>query len=272
MGVVEVLSKTRMLAIEAMSVVSGAISGDNLVLTRHDGTEINAGNVRGLPGTGPTGSIAMFAGASAPAGHLLCDGSLVSRSAYSTLFGVIGTAYGVGDGTTTFALPNLKGKVPVGRDSADTQFDVLGETGGAKTHTLTAAEMPVHTHTQNAHTHVQDAHNHTQNSHGHTQNSHDHTIAAHAHAADSGTLGYTAAFATGTKDGITNNATAFGRTTGSSTPNIGSSTATNVATTPTNVAATATNQSATATNQNAGNGDAHNNLQPYIVMNYIIKT
>lgn len=103
-----------------------------------------------VPGGGgggaPTGAITMFAGSTAPTGYLICDGSAVSRTTYADLFTAIGTTYGTGDGSTTFNLPNLKGKVPVGRDSADTSFDVLGETGGEKTHKLTVAEMPSHTH------------------------------------------------------------------------------------------------------------------------------
>ena len=96
--------------------------------------------------TVPAGVVDMFAGSTAPSGYLLCDGSAVSRSTYSKLFTAIGTTYGSGDGSTTFNLPNLKGKVAVGLNSADTSFDTLGETGGEKTHTLTVAEMPSHTH------------------------------------------------------------------------------------------------------------------------------
>ena len=96
----------------------------------------------------PTGVINPWAGVagSPPTGWLLCDGTTVSRSTYSTLFGIVGTFYGVGDNSTTFNVPNLKGRVPVGLDSTQTEFDTRGETGGAKTHTLTAAEIPGHTH------------------------------------------------------------------------------------------------------------------------------
>ena len=90
----------------------------------------------------------MWGTSTAPTGWLIADGSTVSRSTYSALFAVISTTYGVGDGSTTFVLPNLKGKVPVGRDSSDVAFDTMGETGGAKTHTLTIGEMPSHNHTQ----------------------------------------------------------------------------------------------------------------------------
>ncbi len=92
-----------------------------------------------------TGMISPYAGTTAPTSWLLCDGTAVSRTTYSALFAITSTTYGVGDGATTFNLPDLRGRVPVGK-SADTEFDVLGETGGAKTHTLTEAEMPAHTH------------------------------------------------------------------------------------------------------------------------------
>jgi microcystin-dependent protein len=85
----------------------------------------------------PTGAIIATAAATAPSGWLICDGTAVSRTTYANLFGVIGTTYGAGNGTTTFNLPNLKGRVPVGRDAAQTEFDLLAETGGAKTHTHT---------------------------------------------------------------------------------------------------------------------------------------
>ena len=94
----------------------------------------------------PIGHVVDWLTNSAPTNWLLCDGSAVSRTTYATLFAVLGTTYGTGDGSTTFNLPNIKGRVTVGRDSGQTEFDTLGETGGAKTHTLTAAEIPSHTH------------------------------------------------------------------------------------------------------------------------------
>lgn len=92
------------------------------------------------------GVIVAYGGSVAPSGWLLLDGSAVSRTTYAALFAIIGTVFGSGDGSTTFNLPNLKGRAIVGRDSAQTEFDVVGETGGAKTHTLTTAEVPSHRH------------------------------------------------------------------------------------------------------------------------------
>jgi microcystin-dependent protein len=93
----------------------------------------------------PIGSVTAYALATPPAGWLLCDGSIYNASAYPTLSVGLGSTYG-GNGTTTFAVPNLKGRMPVGLDSTQTEFDTRGETGGAKTHTLTIAEMPNHRH------------------------------------------------------------------------------------------------------------------------------
>lgn len=90
----------------------------------------------------PTGTIAMFGGSSAPDGWLLCNGAAVSRSTYSDLFSAIGTTYGAGNGSTTFNLPDLAGKFPLGSDSANAR----GATGGAAAVTLTTEQIPAHTH------------------------------------------------------------------------------------------------------------------------------
>ncbi len=80
----------------------------------------------------PVGSIVTYAMATPPSGWLLCDGSIYSASAYPTLSVGLGSTYG-GNGTTTFGVPNLKGRVVVGIDSTQTEFDTRGETGGSKT-------------------------------------------------------------------------------------------------------------------------------------------
>jgi microcystin-dependent protein len=95
------------------------------------------------------GAIVMYGGISAPPGWIFCDGSAVARvGTYGALFAAISTTYGVGDGSTTFNLPNIKGKFPVGLDTGQTEFNALAKTGGAKTHshTLTAASVTSHTH------------------------------------------------------------------------------------------------------------------------------
>lgn len=109
--------------------------------------KINSIETTGGGDTLPIGSMVPYGNANPPTGWLVCDGSAVSRTTYAELFKVIGTNYGAGDGTTTFNLPNKKGKLSVGLDSSDTDFNTIGKTGGEKTHTITEAEMPNHKHT-----------------------------------------------------------------------------------------------------------------------------
>lgn len=93
--------------------------------------------------TMPVGAITAYWGTASPPGWLLCNGGTFSATAYPALAALLG-------GTT---LPNLKGRVIVGIDGADTDFDTLAETGGAKTVALSIANLASHNHVQNAHTH-----------------------------------------------------------------------------------------------------------------------
>ncbi|HWE63358.1 MAG TPA: tail fiber protein [Chloroflexota bacterium] len=88
------------------------------------------------------GEIRMFGGNFAPVGWAFCDGSLLAIDQNDALFNLIGTTYG-GDGQSTFALPNLQGRIPIHQGPGFT----LGQTGGAETVTLTRNQMPIHTHT-----------------------------------------------------------------------------------------------------------------------------
>jgi len=95
----------------------------------------------------PTGSVSPFAGSVAPPEWLLCDGSAVDRTLYSQLFAVISTTYGAGDGSTTFNLPDLRGRTVIGSGQGSGLSDrLLGQTVGAETHTLSNSEMPSHSH------------------------------------------------------------------------------------------------------------------------------
>lgn len=160
----------------------------------------------------PPGVIVPYAAATEPTGWLLCYGQAVSRTTYAALFAVLNTdglIYGVGDGSTTFNLPDARGRVVAGQDdmggtsanrltgvSGGINGDTLGGTGGSETHALTIAQLAAHTHTINA-----------------------------ADASGSGTLAVRNSAANGT---MTTNST--------------------------------------------GSGTAHNNVQPTIIFNYIIKT
>ncbi|MEK6336039.1 MAG: tail fiber protein [Acidobacteriota bacterium] len=87
------------------------------------------------------GEIRMFAGNFAPAGWMFCEGQLIPISENETLFVVIGTTYG-GDGQATFALPDLRGRLPLHQGNGF----IVGETGGAEEITLTTNQIPAHTH------------------------------------------------------------------------------------------------------------------------------
>lgn len=110
------------------------------------GTVTFSGAVVGMPWI--TWEIRMWTTSTAPTNWLICDWSAISRTTYSNLFSVIGTTYGAWNWSTTFNIPNLKGKVVVGLNSSETEFDTLWETWGEKTHLLTSAEsgVPAHTH------------------------------------------------------------------------------------------------------------------------------
>jgi len=91
------------------------------------------------------GEVRLFAGNFAPAGWMFCEGQLVPISENETLFNVIGTNYG-GDGQSTFALPDLRGRVPIHQGTGGGGSYILAETGGVETVTLTTGQIPQHTH------------------------------------------------------------------------------------------------------------------------------
>lgn len=100
-----------------------------------------------VPGATPSGAIQAYGGSSVPTGWLECVGTAVSRTTYADLFAAVGTAWGAGDGSTTFNLPDLRGRavIGVGTGSGLTARS-LGGSGGSETHQLTVPEIPAHTH------------------------------------------------------------------------------------------------------------------------------
>lgn len=236
----------------------------------------------------PVGGMMYFAGAGAPSGYLIRDGSSVPVATYPALFAVIGYTYG-GAGAN-FNLPDDLGLCLAGAGLGTAVPGLtnhpLGSVGGSETHTMSVAEIATHTHLQNAHTHIQDAHNHTQDAHNHTdtftviQNSHNHTQDAHLHSVSitSGndntdhthTLttdtplfaggGFGGMLATPGSGGASKGTATGGRSsfhqhsvsgnTANATATNQSATATNQATNITTDNTTATNQTTTATNQN----------------------
>lgn len=133
-----------------------------------DGT--NAYPVGGSPGaTFRAGDYKFSASPAAQSGWLLCYGQAVSRTTYSALYAAIGTIYGAGDGSTTFNLPECRGRVLAGADNmggvAAGQLTgyTIGVAGGEQTHTLVTTEMPSHNHTaaDAGHAHTDAGHTHT---------------------------------------------------------------------------------------------------------------
>lgn len=165
----------------------------------------------------PVGAITAYWGTTAPFGWLLCDGAAIPTR-YAALIALVGAN-----------TPNLKGKVIVGINGAETEFDVLGETGGAKTVALTTANLASHNHTQ-------DAHNHGGGATGLKNSALGVDVLRWRNGAGD-RLGAGGVDWSGGAD-LTHNHTI---------------------------------DPATATNQAAGSGTAHNNLQPYMALSYIIK-
>ena len=150
MATVTGLTAARMLAIEAESVVNAHLTGDNLILVRHDASTIDVGSVRGATGVpGPAnsgdliGAIVAYGGASAPTGWLLCDGASYPRADHPDLFTAIGTAYGSAD-SLHFNVPDLIGKFPRGKTAAGTG-STLGGTGGSND-SIAVSHSHNHTH------------------------------------------------------------------------------------------------------------------------------
>jgi len=193
----------------------------------------------------PTGMVVQFAGSVAPTNWALLDGSAVSRTgAYAALFNLIGTTYGAGDGVNTFNLPNGTGKVLVGKNAGT--FSALGLTGGEETHVISVAEMPAHGHTVSASgsgsgsTDVQGSHTHS------------------ARTQDNYLLDVTGA---GTVQSGTAGSFITPKNAGGVTVDAGGAHSHNVSVSVSVVGSAA----------NTGGGGAHNNLQPYLVVNHIIK-
>jgi len=133
----------------------GATFTGNVSATEYYG---GGSNITGISEV-PSGAIFPYGGTTEPSNYLFCYGQDVNRTTYSDLFTAIGTTYGVGDGATTFALPDLRGRAVAGKDdmggtsanrltdqSGGVNGDTLGDSGGLETHTLTTAQLAAHRH------------------------------------------------------------------------------------------------------------------------------
>lgn len=158
--------------VNSAALATGAVSAGKIAVGGVDATRIIAPGILTAAKFAadiqmPVGSIAWWPSMSAPAGlgWFQCDGSAVSRTTYADLFALIGTTFGVGNGTTTFNVPDLRGRLIVAYSSGETEYNAIGKTGGAKTVTLTLANLSLHYHYM-SHTHgsavtsTNGAHNH----------------------------------------------------------------------------------------------------------------
>lgn len=168
-----------------------------------------------------TGTITRYPAGSVPTGFLTCDGAAVSRATYQELFSKIGTTYGSGDGSTTFNVPDCRGKVSIGAgQGVGLTNRVVATTVGANTHSLNNNEMPSHTHAK-----LGDSHSHTFSD-----------------------TGDNASINNGLRLVTANAGALFGGDAPVQTVTTGILT------------------------QTQGSGTAHNNMQPYVVVQMVIKT
>lgn len=263
---------------DAGNAVARSIAGvlETLGLVINDTTEGG-----GAPPYREVGEIIMFGASTPPTGWLACDGAAVSRTDYSDLFAVIATTYGVGDGSTTFNLPDMGARFPVGVGTGH----ALASTGGSASTTLSVGQLPSHTHTTPNHSHTI-AHTHTiththalggstgNQSANHTHSGSTLTLASqstastnHVHGGGAGSAaqsinaaGSTAAGAIGGSTGnqsANHTHTLPANTGASNTASTGASSAGNSGT-------------AAPTTDATGSGDSIENRPPYLTVNFII--
>jgi len=279
-----------------------ALTLSMVLLGQRSGTEAGVGTEFGADM--PVGSIVAYAGSTAPEGWLMCDGALYDVLAYPELFDIVEFTYGNNTAKSAFRVPDLTGRVPVGAKPLTWYCDKLGKTGGEATVSLTESEMPAHKHNVSAANHGHGTsvspHNHTvtlaphvhnisdpRHIHGITDPAHKHSIndpghdhridldnAVGGHGVDDAAESIEGATDSGdATTGITINEALTGVRVGLAPTGI-TVLGANVPASVGNTTVSASVQSADVSLSEAskGSGAAHENLQPYLVLNYIIKS
>ena len=248
----------------ANAILPSQTSNSGKYLTTN-GTDTSWGTVSS-GSTLPAGSMQMFAGAitqsasagvvttTAPSGGwLLCNGDIISRTTYSALFTAIGTTFGAGDGSTTFALPDMRGRVPsaVGTGTyAGATARTLGGTLGTESETLTSSQIPAHSHPNTVGSTASSSNNATAGMSG--SQTHTHAL---SESVGRMALGFSA---TGS---------AYAGSIVGNQPQAGT-----VLTASANATIDHTHAVFITNANNTGGGSSHNNMQPSIGLNFIIKT
>lgn len=233
----------------------------------------------------PAGAIQMTAGTDTPPGWLLCDGQAVSRTTYARLFDAIGTAYGAGDGSTTFNVPNFAGRFAIGVGTLGADTYARGATGGSARHTLSTAELPAHDHgSTGSHGHAASSgaqsasHTHSgttgSDSHSHTAQSN----GSHTHPIDTDTgssaMDHSQPYnhAGGTERNQTGNTDPGGSHTHTTTSDSHSHSFSTGGQSTGHTHAITVDAAGTHTHASVGSGAAHENRPPYVGVRFIIKT
>ena len=235
----------------------------------------------------PVGSIMPFVGSTAPTGWLLCDGSSYSSTSYPKLSALCATKFGTA-GAGLFKVPDLKGKTIMGYDSGQTEFDTIGEAGGAKTVTLTTGNLPAHNHTatlsglslsglavgsESAHTHGAGTYaTGGTGGHGHGMNIGTRvtavTASTNTNTAGSGSLTRVSSIDVTSNNAVTFTGSVLGETDGGHSHSFSGTSGAGSTHTHT---ISGTISGGTIAVANAGSGDAVNILSPYLTLNHIIR-
>lgn len=257
-------------------------AGDRVVMAPVGTTYLIVGAVSTAGAGQPAGSIQEFAGASVPSGWLLCDGSAVSRTTYARLFAAIGTTWGVGNGSTTFNVPDFRGRARIGTGTGTgLTARALAATGGAETVQLTSATMPAHGHTFSGSATSGGDHSHSLSGsvgsggdHGHSLSgsvgsagSHSHSVGNQGGRSDLLATGGTSAATSG--GGSTGSGGDHSHSMSGSASNAGSHTHTLSGTAS---SAGAHTHTVTGSNTSTGSDGAHENMPPWRAVTVMVKT